>query len=137
MWYGEPNSGAKVFRKTAETVKPREIFLFGEIHPFSICHPPFGTHPTWDAAGSPTGSNRSFNVPGNNHGPVSIFSMADGHTEVRRWRIPRFNDPWLGGRPAREAESFWHTHDTVLPGVTTAAARADFMWLSLRATVPK
>jgi type II secretory pathway pseudopilin PulG len=137
VWYGEPNERSQTFRTRAATVQPAEIFLFGEIHPFSICYPAFGTHPRWDSRGNPTGQNLNFHVPGNNHGGVTVFSMADGHAEIHRWMNPRFNDPESGGRPLPESHSFWHTHELPLPGVTAAQVAADFKWLTARATVAK
>ena len=131
-WYGEPNAQSQVFRTVASTVGPEQRFLFGEIHRFSICDPPFGTHPRWDAQGNPTGRNLSFHVPANNHGRSTAFSMADGHAETRRWLHPRFNDPFRN-----ENDAFWHNHETPLPGVTAAEVAPDFKWLSVRATVRK
>jgi type II secretory pathway pseudopilin PulG len=135
MYHGEPNSSSKVFTKTASTEKPGDIFLFGEIHPYSICKPAFGTHPRWNSEGEPTGANVSFHVPGSNHGRSTVFSMADGHAEVRRWRSARFNDPYVAGRPVPENDGFWHIHDTPLPGVTAAQVAPDFKWLTVHTTV--
>jgi prepilin-type processing-associated H-X9-DG protein len=135
MHHGEPNSSSEVFKKTATTKKPGDIFLFGEIHPYSICYPAFGTHPRWNSAGEPTGANLSYHVPGSNHGRGTVFSMADGHAEVRRWRSARFNDPYSNGRPMPENDGFWHTHESPLPGVTTAQVAPDFKWLTVHTTV--
>jgi prepilin-type processing-associated H-X9-DG protein len=111
--------------------RPAEIFLFGEIHPYSICQPPFGTHPSWDRSGNVVGANRSFHVPGNQHGQVTQFSFADGHAEQHKWRNPKFNNP---GLPS--GDRFWHgSHDgTALPGVNASAVKDDFVWLHSRAT---
>src|SRR5688572_9030632 len=134
-YHGEPNSSSEVFKKTATTKKPGDIFLFGEIHPYSICYPAFGTHPRWTSAGQPMGANLSFHVPGNNHGRSTVFSMADGHAEVRRWRSARFNDPYSGDRPMPENDPNWHIHESPLPGVTAAQVAPDFKWLTVHTTV--
>ena len=136
-WHGEPNARSQIFTKTSSPAKPGGIFVFGEIHPFSVCHPAFGTHPRWDTKGNPTGENRVFHLPGNNHGRSTVFSMADGHSEIRRWIHRRFNDPYSNGRPLPEADPFWHTHDLPLPGVTSGEVARDFKWLTAHTTVPK
>lgn len=130
----EPNARGRVFKRTSDPQRPSEIFLFGEIHPYSICQPPFGTHPVWDAAGNLTGANRSFHVPGNQHGQRTGFSFSDGHAESHKWIHPKFNNP--GIRPLAENDGFWHSsHDgTALPGVVTAQVKNDFIWLTSRAT---
>lgn len=133
---GEPGTTRNpAFKLIGSTPNPGEIFLFAEIHPFSICQPPFGTHPTWDAQGNPTGANRSFHVPGNLHGQVSNFAFADGHADNHKWRSPKFNNPKLP-----ENDGFWHSHDSPRPGLTGAdmpLITADFMWLGKSATVPR
>jgi type II secretory pathway pseudopilin PulG len=136
-YHGEPNSRSRTFKKTATTPNPEDLFLFGEIHPFSICQSVFGSHPRWDAAGSPTGENRSFHIPANFHGNISTFSMADGHSESHKWVNPRFNDPYVGGRPLPEGNISWHNHDAPLPGVTAGEVESDFKWFALHATVPR
>lgn len=134
-WHNEPNAQSQTFRKTGSIPKPSEIFVFGEMHPFSICDPPFGTHPRWDSRGAPTGANFSFHVPANLHGRYSVFSMADGHSEIRRWKHPRFNNPYSNGRPMREDDPFWHNHNVPLPGVGAAEVAPDFKWLTLHTTM--
>jgi hypothetical protein len=136
-WHGEPMGRNQIFTKVSGVPKPRDLFLFGEIHPFSICQPAFGSHPTWDISGNATGSNRSFHVPANLHGRLSIFSMADGHAEIHVWRNALFNDPHLSnGEPVTETDVFWHNHDTSLTGVKAASVVPDFKWLAEHATVP-
>ena len=136
-WHGEPNTTSEIFKTVATTAKPGSIFLFGEIHSFSICHPVFGTHPRWDAAGNPTGENRILHLPANNHGRGTTFSMADGHAESRTWRYPNFNHPNSNGTPVAEGDPFWHTHDTPLPGATSTEVAPDLKWLTVHTTVPK
>ena len=137
-FHGEPNSTSEVFRKTGTTRKPGDIFVFGELHPYSICYPAFGTHPRWTSEGEPTGANLSFHVPSNRHGRGTVFSMADGHAEVRRWRFAGFNNPRNAlGQPRPESDPFWHNHDTALPGATSAQVVADFKWLTVHTTVRK
>jgi hypothetical protein len=133
-YHGQPGNRTRVFKRTSDPVRPSETFLFGELHPFSICQPPFGTHPTWDAAGNLTGANRSFHVPGNQHGQVTQFSFTDGHAEQHKWASPKFNNP--GTRPLPEGDGFWHgSHDgTALPGASAAEVKNDFIWLHSRAT---
>src|SRR5262245_60760218 len=53
----------RVPKKTSEVTGPSEIFVFGEIHPQSICRPFFGVNMT--------GTAGVYHVPGNYHGKVS------------------------------------------------------------------
>jgi len=136
-YHNEPAGKNQIFKTMGSTLRPGELFNFGELHPYSVCQPPFGTHPTWDAQGNPTGANRSFHVPGNLHGQVSVFSMADGHAESHKWQNPRFNTPVLAnGNKIPENDGWWHNHDTPLSGVKPAEVVADFAWLGRHATVP-
>jgi prepilin-type N-terminal cleavage/methylation domain-containing protein/prepilin-type processing-associated H-X9-DG protein len=135
QYHNEPQGRNQNFKIIGSTPNVGEIFLFGELHPYSICQPPFGTHPTWDAQGNPTGQNRSFHVPGNFHGQVSQFAFADGHADNHKWRSAKFNNP--GVRPLGENDGFWHSHDTPLPGATSAEVQSDFIWLGKSATVPR
>lgn len=134
-YHGQPSSRATVFKRSANMQRPAEIFMFGELHPFSICQPPFGTHPAWDNAGNFLGQNKSFHVPGNQHGQLSTFSFADGHAEQHKWQHPKFNNPG-GARPLPENDGFWHgSHDgTAVPGIAGNDAKNDFIWLTSRAT---
>lgn len=125
QYHAQPGNQFKVFRSLGDTSRPSDFFVFAEIHPFSICQPPFGVHPMT----SPTSAPRSFHVPGNQHGQVSQFAYADGHAAPKKWKSGKFNNP---GRP--EADAFWHNHDAPLPGATAAEVRDDFWWLSEHAT---
>jgi prepilin-type N-terminal cleavage/methylation domain-containing protein/prepilin-type processing-associated H-X9-DG protein len=114
-YHNEPNPRYKVFRKTTEVTQPATFFVFGEIHPYSICRPQFGVHMTGTAV---------YHVPGNYHGRTSNFAFADGHAEAHRWVNNRFNDP---GMP--ESDGFWHNHESPLPRVRTQDIQADLAWL--------
>ena len=106
--------------KTTDVTKASDFFLFGEIHPFSICRPQFGVHME---------GNNAYHVPGNYHGKPSNFAFTDGHAEAHRWNNPKFNDPGLP-----EADAFWHNHETPLPRVTPAQIQTDVNWLRLHTT---
>jgi prepilin-type N-terminal cleavage/methylation domain-containing protein len=139
-YHNEPTAKNRIFKIIGSTPRPAEIFAFGELHPYSVCQPPFGTHPTWDAQGNPTGQNLSFHVPGNLHGQVSTFAMADGHAESHKWVSGKFNNPTLNGHTLPEGDPFWHTHTGPLVGVTAAdlpQVTKDFIWLGKAATDPQ
>lgn len=139
-YHNEPAGKNQIYKIIGSTPRPGEIFAFGELHPYSICQPPFGTHPTWDAQGNPTGQNLSFHVPGNLHGQNSTFSFADGHAENHKWKSPKFNNPTVGGKKLLEADPFWHNHGGPLVGVTGAdlpQITQDFIWLGNAATDPR
>ncbi|MGN6386620.1 MAG: type II secretion system protein [Verrucomicrobiota bacterium] len=121
-YHGEPGPKYKLFMKTGTVPNPSEIFVFGEVHPYSICRPQFGVHP---------GTTRFYHLPGNYHGQVSNFAFADGHSETHKWRSAKFNNP---KRPESD-ETFWHgSHNGSIPGATAAEVKPDFDWLSQHAT---
>lgn len=113
--HGEPNSRYRVFKKTSDVTRPSEIFVFGEIHPFSICRPQFGVHMT---------GNSIYHVPGNYHGQVSNFAFSDGHAEAHRWASSKFNDPKLP-----EGDGFWHNHNASMPRTPIQEIARDLEWL--------
>lgn len=138
-YYGEPNSNTHLFKRTSDVTRPGDIFIYGEIHPFSICQPQFGTHPRFDAAGNHTGANLTYHVPGNQHSTKTTFSFTDGHAEVHKWKSKKFNNPVASGRPMQEGDGFWHSSHpgTPLPGASSAELRNDFIWLTRAATDKK
>jgi prepilin-type N-terminal cleavage/methylation domain-containing protein len=138
-YHGEPNGGSRLFKRASDVTRPGDIFIYGEIHPFSICQPGFGSHPRWDAAGNPTGANLSYHVPGNQHGQKTTFSFTDGHAELHKWRSKKFNNPTASGRPMQENDGFWHSSHagTPVPGATPTEVRDDFKWLHFAASDKK
>lgn len=114
--HSEPNTTKYLVpKKTSDVRSPSKIFIFGEVHPFSICRPQFGVH---------MDNNTIYHLPGNYHGRVSNFSFADGHAEAHTWRSGRFNNPKL-----QESDGFWHNHNAALPGVPAAEILPDLTWL--------
>ncbi len=120
LYHNEPSAKYRVFKKTSDVTQPSQYFIFGEIHPYSICRPQFGVH---------MDGNNSYHVPGNYHGQQSNFSFTDGHAEVHKWVSPKFNDPKL-----TETDSFWHNHNTPLPRATAQEVLNDYNWLRLHTT---
>lgn len=120
--HGEPNTRFRVFKKTSDVTKPGDYFLFGEIHPFSICRPQFGVH-------MDVNNNTIYHLPGNYHGQMSTFSFADGHAEAHRWKTGKFNDPKLP-----ESDGFWHNHNATLPRASLAEILPDLTWLKSHTT---
>ncbi|MCI0533736.1 MAG: DUF1559 domain-containing protein [Verrucomicrobiales bacterium] len=119
-YHTEPNTRYRMFKKTTDVTRSSDFFLFGEIHPFSICRPQFGVHME---------GNNIYHVPGNYHGAPSNFSFTDGHAESHRWKNSKFNNP---GMP--EADGFWHSHESPLPRVTAAQILSDVTWLRQHTT---
>lgn len=105
-----------VFRKTSSSGASSDIFIFGEIHPDSICRPMFGIN---------MDSQALYHVPGNYHGQVSTFSFVDGHAESHRWGDALFNNP-------KPAPSDWHNHTG---NIIKPSSRADLTWLKDHSTV--
>jgi len=120
LHHNEPSARYRVFKKTAEVPRPANYFLFGEIHPFSICRPQFGVH---------MDNTTVYHVPGNYHGKSSNFAFADGHAESHKWVNPKFNNP-----PLAENDGFWHNHESPIPKTTTAEIQTDLTWLKLHTT---
>jgi prepilin-type N-terminal cleavage/methylation domain-containing protein/prepilin-type processing-associated H-X9-DG protein len=119
-YHNEPTPKYRVSKKISDTSQPALFFVFGEIHPYSICRPQFGVH---------MDGNNVYHVPGNFHGRPSNFSFADGHAEARKWVSSKFNDPQLA-----ETDAFWHNHETTLPRATPQEILADLTWLRLHTT---
>ena len=106
----------EVFLKTSQASASSQFFIFGEIHPDSICRPMFGVN--MDSEGV-------YHYPGNYHGRLSNFSFLDGHGEVRRWADGNMNNP-------TPAPSNWHDHSG---NVIRPSARNDLRWLKEHTTV--
>jgi prepilin-type processing-associated H-X9-DG protein len=116
-WSGMPNDTRYVvFRKTTTAQGGSQIFMFGEIHPDSLCRPMFGINMDLQAI---------YHVPGNYHDRVSNFAYLDGHAAGRRWGDERFNNP-------RPAPTDWHNHNGIM---VPASGRNDLAWLKSVATV--
>jgi prepilin-type N-terminal cleavage/methylation domain-containing protein len=116
-WHGMPDpSRYQIYRRTSDGPAPSEVFLFGEIHPDSLCRPMFGINMDSDAI---------YHYPGNYHGLTSAFSFLDGHAESRRWKDAKFNNP----TPAPS----WHDHTGNL---VPPSGLDDLKWLKDRATRP-
>jgi prepilin-type N-terminal cleavage/methylation domain-containing protein/prepilin-type processing-associated H-X9-DG protein len=119
MYNNMPNSTKYVvLKRTSDPNTSPTIFLFGEIHPDSICRPMFGMNMDLQTI---------YHVPGNYHGRISNFAFVDGHAEARRWKDGRFNDP-------KPPPPNWHDH-TGIP--VPASGRDDLVWLKSRTTVAR
>jgi prepilin-type N-terminal cleavage/methylation domain-containing protein len=119
-YHAEPSAKYKVFKKTTDVTQPSQFFVFGEIHSSSICRPQFGVH---------MDNNNVYHVPANYHGQLSNFTYADSHAEAHKWVSSKFNNLQLP-----ETDSFWHNHETTMPGVSIAEISADLTWLKLHTT---
>jgi prepilin-type N-terminal cleavage/methylation domain-containing protein/prepilin-type processing-associated H-X9-DG protein len=103
-------------RKFSDSTRPADTFLFGEIHPESICRPFFGV--------LMTGNNGVYHVPGNYHGQGSNFSFLDGHAESHKWIDGRFINP-------RNIPDYHAVHGGT-PGTTSVR---DVAWLREHTTI--
>jgi prepilin-type N-terminal cleavage/methylation domain-containing protein/prepilin-type processing-associated H-X9-DG protein len=121
-WRDEPWSNVplkdryRIFLRTSDATGNTQFFIFGEIHPDSICRPMFSVH---------MDSQAVYHYPGNYHGRLSNFAFLDGHAESHRWTDSNMNNP-------KPAPANWHDHgaNTVRPG-----ARNDLVWLKEHTTV--
>jgi prepilin-type processing-associated H-X9-DG protein len=105
----------QVFMRTSDAGAGSQFFIFGEIHPDSICRPMFGVNMDSDAV---------YHYPGNYHGKLSNFAFLDGHGETHRWTDSNINDP-------KPAPSNWHDHGA---NMVKPAARNDLRWLKEHTT---
>jgi prepilin-type N-terminal cleavage/methylation domain-containing protein/prepilin-type processing-associated H-X9-DG protein len=111
MWHNMPNGQQyQIVHKTTEGRANARLFIFGEIHPNSICRPMFGIN---------MDSQAIYHFPGNYHGRQSNFSFQDGHAEAHGWIDPLFNNP--SPQPAN-----WHDHTSY---VVKQSSLADLGWL--------
>lgn len=110
-----PDPRFMIYRKTSGQRGAANTFLFGEIHPDSLCRPMFGVN---------MNGNNLYHFPGNYHGRASNFVFQDSHVEKHQWVSGDFNDP-------RPAPSNWHSHNSY--AVKPAGAR-DLAWLKERTT---
>lgn len=81
-------TGAMLFRKGTDLMRPSNTFVFTDVEPASICFTPFHV-PDSDGAGW-------FNAPGAMHGKGTVLSFADGHTESKKWKRPAMRSPLTG-----------------------------------------
>jgi len=120
LYHNEPNPAYRVFLRTTSVTRPADVFVFGELHPYSICRPQFGVH--MDGA-------NVYHIPGNQHRKVSVFAFADGHAESHKWVNAKFNNPAMA-----ESDGRWHSHDAPHPTATPAEIQADLTWLRTHTT---
>jgi hypothetical protein len=106
----------QVFRRTTQGRTSSTTFIFGEIHPDSLCRPMFGVNMDTRAV---------YHVPGNYHGQISNFAFLDSHTEGHRWRDPQFTNP-------SPPPSNWHDHTG---NNAKPSSYADLDWLKQHTTV--
>jgi type II secretory pathway pseudopilin PulG len=119
-YHSEPSGGYRVFPRTTSVTRPADVFVFGELHPFSICRPQFGVH--MDGA-------NVYHIPGNQHRTLSVFAFADGHTESHKWFNARFNNPAIP-----ESDGRWHNHQSPHPTASLAEIQPDLNWLRAHTT---
>jgi prepilin-type N-terminal cleavage/methylation domain-containing protein/prepilin-type processing-associated H-X9-DG protein len=121
-WSTAPYSGQpdgkryNIYRRTSDGRGGSLIFMFGEIHPDSLCRPMFGMN---------MDSQALYHFPGNYHGQLSNFAFLDGHAELHKWRDTLFNNP-------KPAPANWHDHGG---NTIKASSKDDLTWLKQHATV--
>lgn len=106
----------RVFRRTSDSRGVNGIFLFGEIHPDSICRPMFGVN---------MDNQNIYHYPGNYHGKPSNFVFLDSHAESHPWRDGLFNNP-------KPPPSNWHSHNS---NAAKPSSLNDLNWLKQRTSI--
>jgi len=114
-WDDRLSQGYRIFTKQSQMVAnmPLGTFLFMDVHPNSICWPPFGVQMVSDSF---------FNFPGSSHNRAAVVSYSDGHIETHRWTDQRTIGAHSGD---------YHRHADASPG------NKDLAWLRARTTVAK
>ena len=120
--YGSGDQGSDrvylVPKKASQMIATSDTFVFGEIHPESICRPFFGVQMS--------GTAGAYHVPGNYHGRSSNFAFGDGHAESHKWVDGRFNNPGYTG-------DYHAAHG----GVPLTTSKVDNEWLRSHTTSKK
>ena len=120
--YGSGDQGSDrvylVPKKASQMIATSDTFVFGEIHPESICRPFFGVQMS--------GTAGAYHVPGNYHGRSSNFAFGDGHAESHKWIDGRFNNPGYKG-------DYHAAHG----GVPLTTSKVDNEWLRSHTTSKK
>jgi prepilin-type processing-associated H-X9-DG protein len=97
--------GYRVFLKESDLVLPGGTFVFADEHPDSI-------DDTWFRGDPSAGRDSESNIPASFHNRGAVFSFADGHVELHRWRGTNFIRPvrftYLSSpRPTNEVDYNW------------------------------
>jgi prepilin-type N-terminal cleavage/methylation domain-containing protein/prepilin-type processing-associated H-X9-DG protein len=77
-WAGRTNEAQRVLYRLGEASQPASLFVFLDEEENSIDDAQFLVWPEPD--------NRWVNLPSDRHGKAGVFSFADGHVEVWKWR---------------------------------------------------
>ena len=79
---------------------PTKIFVFLDMREDRVNWSNFMTDMTGYSPPNPSSYSFTSDLPGMYHNMAAGFSMADGHSEMRRWRDPRTTPPLQdGGNP--------------------------------------
>src|ERR1035437_1841610 len=116
-WHAMPDAQRyRIQLKTTDARNASLIFIFGEIHPKSICRPMFGMN--MDA-------QTIYHYPGNYHGQRSNFTFVDGHAATHRWRDSQYNNPFPDPPNSHD-----HTGNAARP-----SSQSDLVWLKEHAAL--
>jgi prepilin-type N-terminal cleavage/methylation domain-containing protein len=112
-WDTRLSSAFRVFKKHSQMVAnmPQGTFLFMDVHPSSICWPPFGVQMATDTF---------FNFPGSSHNRGAVVSFSDGHIETHKW---------TDQRTVTAQSANYHNH------AESSSGNKDLVWMRERTTV--
>ncbi len=99
------------FKRSADLVRPSDIFLFMDVNPDTICMPHFRVL---------MNSESWFHAPSALHKGAGVVSFTDGHIESHKWVTPKIKIP-TGGFP----------HNIAAP------KSADLAWVKAHTTYPR
>jgi prepilin-type N-terminal cleavage/methylation domain-containing protein/prepilin-type processing-associated H-X9-DG protein len=87
----------KIFGKLTAIVPPDKIFVFLDMREDRVNWSNFMADMTGYSPVNPPSYAWTTDLPGMYHNKAAGFSMADGHSEMRRWRDPRTTPPLVPG----------------------------------------
>lgn len=116
-----PPASYRQFHKTCDlqTATPRQLIVFTDVHPESICWPFFGVE----------AKAEFFMLPGSYHDRRGIMTWSDGHVESKRWADDRTTGANAEAGPESSPSLTWHLHQHASP------SNPDLRWIKANASV--
>jgi len=82
----DPGNPWHTFNRLSTIINPANTFVFVDEHPDSINDAAFAVQCRGNQPGDPPSSARIIDYPASYHNGACGFSLADGHSEIHKWR---------------------------------------------------
>lgn len=119
------NTGMQVYSKMTAINIPSLIFVFLDMREDRVNWSNFMADMSGYSPPDPSQYKWTTDLPGMYHNMAAGFSMADGHSEMKRWRDPRTTPPLQPGA------------DPLAVTSTAAPGSVDVAWIQDKSTRPK